>query len=80
MILLDEVSVDAARYIFNINNATTHLNFDMDLAIEQSNENPVFYVQYAYARIQSILRSVSSDATESMLDLLTEKTGIGFDR
>ncbi len=76
--LLDEVSVDAARYIFNTNNATTHLNFDMDLAIEQSNENPVFYVQYAHARIQSILRSVSSKAATCDFSLLTEKTELAL--
>ena len=76
--LLDEVSVDAARYIFNTNNATTHLNFDMDLAIEQSNENPVFYVQYAHARIQSILRSVKSDTKSFNLNLLTEKTELAL--
>ena len=62
--LIDEVSVDAARFIFNYNNATTHMNFDMDLAVKESNENPVFYVQYAHARISSIIRNITVDEKE----------------
>ncbi len=54
--LLDEVSVDAARFFFLMRGANTHLNFDMDLAKKQSKENPVYYVQYAHARICSILK------------------------
>lgn len=54
--LLDEVSIDAARFFFNMRQANSHFDFDLDLAVEQSNENPVFYVQYAHARICSILR------------------------
>lgn len=55
--LLDELSVDVVRFFFLQKSANTHLNFDMNLAKEQSEKNPVFYVQYAYARIASILRS-----------------------
>ncbi|AOZ92759.1 arginine--tRNA ligase [Paenibacillus crassostreae] len=54
--LMDEVGVDAIRYFFTMRSMDSHLDFDMDLAISTSNENPVFYVQYAYARICSIFR------------------------
>lgn len=54
--LLEETGVDAARFLFNMRAAGSHLDFDLDLAVEQSNENPVYYVQYAHARICSVLR------------------------
>ncbi len=54
--LMDDVGVDAARYFFVMRSADSHLDFDLDLAKEQSSENPVYYVQYAHARICSILR------------------------
>lgn len=54
--LMEEVGVDATRYIFASRSPDSHLDFDMDLAVSQSNENPVFYVQYAYARINSVFR------------------------
>lgn len=54
--LMDEVGVDAIRYFFTMRSMDSHLDFDMDLAISTSNENPVFYVQYAYARICSVYR------------------------
>jgi arginyl-tRNA synthetase len=56
--LMDEVGRDAARYSFVMRSADSHLDFDMDLAKEESSENPVYYVQYAHARICSILRQV----------------------
>jgi arginyl-tRNA synthetase len=59
--LIDEVGRDAARFFFNMRSADSHLDFDLDLAVEQSNDNPVFYVQYAHARICSILRQVEQD-------------------
>ena len=55
--LLDEVPLDAARFIFNSKEPNTHLEFDLDLAVEQSSQNPVYYVQYAHARICSIMRA-----------------------
>jgi arginyl-tRNA synthetase len=55
--LVDEVGLDAVRYFFAMRSADTHMDFDLDLAVSQSNENPVFYAQYAHARISSILRS-----------------------
>lgn len=54
--IVEEVGKDAARFFFNLRSADTHLDFDLDLAIKQSDENPVYYVQYAHARISSILR------------------------
>ncbi len=54
--VLDEVGRDAARYNFLMRRSDSHLDFDLDLAKKQSNENPVYYVQYAHARICSILR------------------------
>ena len=55
-VLLDEIGIDAARFFFNMRNAGSHFDFDLDLAVEQTNNNPVFYVQYAHARICSIIR------------------------
>jgi arginyl-tRNA synthetase len=54
--LMDEVGVDAARYFFVMRSPDAHLDFDMDLAVSQSNANPVYYVQYASARIASVFR------------------------
>jgi arginyl-tRNA synthetase len=54
--LIDEVGADAVRYFFNMRTITSHMNFDLDLAKKQSDENPVYYLQYAHARICSILR------------------------
>lgn len=54
--LLDEVPVDAARFFFNLRESTTQMDFDLDLAVKQDSENPVYYVQYAHARICSIFR------------------------
>ena len=54
--LIEEVGLDATRYFFIMRSNDAHLDFDMDLAKKQSNENPVYYVQYAHARICSMLR------------------------
>ena len=59
--LLDEVPVDSARFIFNTREATTQMDFDLDLAIQQDSQNPVYYVQYAHARICSILRNLEAE-------------------
>ncbi len=58
--LLDEVGVDIAKFFFLQKSANTHLNFDLTLAKAEGEKNPVYYVQYAHARICSILRKVSS--------------------
>ncbi|WP_131923953.1 arginine--tRNA ligase [Hazenella coriacea] len=58
--LLDEVGIDATRYFFSMRSPDTHLDFDMDLAVSQTNENPVYYLQYAYARICSVFRQAEA--------------------
>ncbi|MEK7143001.1 MAG: arginine--tRNA ligase [Patescibacteria group bacterium] len=58
--LLDQVGKDVTRFFFLERNLNTHLDFDLDLAREKSQKNPVYYVQYAYARIHSILEKVKS--------------------
>jgi len=62
--LMEEVGVDAIRYFFTMRSMDSHLDFDMDLAVSTSNENPVFYVQYAHARICSVLRQASEQGIE----------------
>ncbi|GHV18611.1 arginine--tRNA ligase [Clostridia bacterium] len=55
--LLEEIGIDSARYFFNMRLANSHFDFDLELAVKQSSDNPVFYVQYAHARICSIIES-----------------------
>lgn len=82
--LVEEVGRDAARFFFNLRSADTHLDFDLDLAVEKSNENPVFYVQYAHARICSILGQIAQEgvavpAIDSInLTLLKEEAEINL--
>jgi len=59
--LLDEINVDAARYYFNNRTSTSPLDFDLGLAVRQDSENPVYYVQYAHARICSLLSRLSDE-------------------
>ena len=59
--LLEEVPIDAARFFFNLREPNSHFDFDLDLAVEQSNQNPVYYVQYAHARICSIMRNLAAE-------------------
>lgn len=59
--LLDEVPVDAARFLFNMREPNSQMEFDLDLAVQQDAQNPVYYVQYANARIFSILRTLEAD-------------------
>lgn len=76
--LLDEVPIDAARLFFNLREPNSHLEFDLDLAVEQSAQNPVYYVQYAHARICSIVKNLSAEGIEyrsvdaADLDCLTD--------
>ena len=62
--LLEEVPIDAARFFFNLRDANTHLDFDIDLAIEESSSNPVYYCQYAYARICSIIANMEDEGVK----------------
>ncbi len=71
--LVEEVGLDAVRYFFAMRSGDSHMDFDLDLAVSQSNENPVYYAQYAHARISSILRSAEEQgfsASEEQLTLL----------
>jgi arginyl-tRNA synthetase len=76
--LVDEVGLDATRYFFAMRSSDTHLDFDLDLAVSESNENPVYYAQYAHARISSILRQgeeqgVTVDAAVDLSGIDSEK-------
>ena len=59
--LLDEVSVDACRYFFNSRSFTSPLDFDLDLAVKEDSDNPVYYVQYAHARICSLVARMKEE-------------------
>ena len=63
--LLDEVPIDAVRFLFNMREAGSAMDFDLGLAIEQSNQNPVYYCQYAHARICSILKKLANEGITS---------------
>ena len=67
--LLEEVGTDAARYFFLLRRTSTPLDFDIELAKKQSDENPVYYVQYAHARIESIFRKAGVPYPEDGMDL-----------
>ena len=62
--LLEEVPIDSARFLFNMHEAGSSIDFDLDQAVKTDNDNPVYYVQYAHARICSILRKLSSEGVE----------------
>ena len=78
--LLDEIPIDAARFFFNLREANSQFEFDLDLAIEKSSQNPVYYVQYAHARICSMLRALAEEGTavpeSADLSLLTDSREI----
>ena len=75
--LLDEIPIDAARFFFNLREPDSHFDFDLDLAVSQTSQNPVYYVQYAHARICSVLRKMQeenitvAEPTEDVLAKLT---------
>jgi len=72
--LCQDVGVDAARYFFAMRAASSHLDFDLDLAVEQSSNNPVYYVQYAHARLCSILSSANDIEINPNGDGLSEES------
>ncbi len=80
--LLDEVPVDSVRFLFNTREANTQMDFDLGLAVTQDNQNPVYYVQYAHARICSILKALAQDGvtprecTDDELKLLSQSEEI----
>lgn len=80
--LIDEIPLDAARFFFNLREPNSHFDFDLELAAKQSSENPVYYVQYAHARICSIIKKAAeqniqlrtpSDEELALLDSAEEK-------
>ncbi|MBR2315945.1 MAG: arginine--tRNA ligase [Clostridia bacterium] len=77
--LLEEVPIDAVRFLFNMREAGSTMDFDLDLAVEQSSQNPVYYCQYAHARICSIIRKLKSEGielkecTKQQLELLNQE-------
>ncbi|MER2119898.1 MAG: arginine--tRNA ligase [Solibacillus sp.] len=68
--LVEEVGLDAVRYFFVKTAGDSHMDFDLDLAVSQSNENPVYYAQYAHARISSILRAANEQGFKASLENL----------
>ena len=78
--LLDEIPIDAARFLFNTREAGSEMEFDLGLAVEQTSQNPVYYCQYAHARICSILKKMAAEGknpeecTAEELGLLTDPT------
>ena len=81
--LIEDVGKDAARYFFIMRNPDSHLDFDLDLAKQQSSDNPVYYVQYAHARINSILGATgmpTPKAADCDLTLLKEEAELALIR
>ncbi len=62
--LLEEIPIDAVRFLFNMREPGSQMEFDLDLAVEQSSQNPVYYCQYAHARICSILKKLAAEGKE----------------
>ena len=62
--LLEEIPIDAVRFLFNMREPGSQMDFDLDLAVEQSSQNPVYYCQYAHARICSILKKLAAEGKE----------------
>lgn len=84
--LLEEVPVDAARFLFNLREPNSELDFDLDLAVQQDSKNPVYYVQYAHARLCSLFKMLEGeglclrDCTDEELSLLSAPEEIGLIR
>ena len=72
--LIDEVSPDVTRFFFIMRSMNSHLNFDIDIAKEQSDINPVFYIQYAHARCCNIIKRSDKDLKDINIDVLNELT------
>ena len=81
--LIDEVGPDVCRFFFLTRSADSQMDFDLELAVQQSNDNPVYYVQYAHARIASILRLAAEkgiDYSDGDVSLLTHEAELSFIR
>ena len=72
--LCEDAGVDAARYFFVMRNASGHLDFDLDLAVKQSSDNPVYYAQYAHARLCSILESAKDIKINTAAPVFSQKS------
>jgi len=70
--LIEEIPIDAARFFFNLSSPNSTLDFDLDLAVEQSSQNPVYYVQYAHARICSIHKKLEAEGIKARTCSLDE--------
>ena len=66
--IMDEVGIDAARYFLTMRSPDSHFDFDLELAKEQSQDNPIYYAQYAHARICSILKQAKEQGIEVSTD------------
>lgn len=79
--LLEQIPADVARFFFVMKSFDTHMDFDLDLAKEQSQKNPVYYLQYAHARVCSILRKAgTADTSAASLDLLVDPAEVALIR
>ena len=63
--LLEDIPIDAVRFLFNMREPGSQMEFDLDLAVEQSSQNPVYYCQYAHARICSIIKKLKAEGIEA---------------
>lgn len=77
--LLEEIPIDAARFFFNLREPNSHFDFDLELAAKQSSENPVYYVQYAHARICSIIKKVAEQGIELTTPTVEELNALDSD-
>lgn len=77
--LLEEIPIDAARFFFNLREPNSHFDFDLELAAKQSSENPVYYVQYAHARICSILKKAAEQGVELTAPTIEELNALNSD-
>ena len=72
--LFEEVPIDSARFLFNMHDASSGIDFDLGQAVREDNENPVYYIQYAHARICSILRNLEAEGVTLNADLAVDCT------
>ena len=76
--LINEVGIDAVRYFFIMRSMNSHLNFDLDIAKEKSEKNPVYYIQYAHARICAILNKNNINTEKTNLNLLNSEDDLAI--
>jgi len=74
--LMDDVGVDAVRFVFLMKNHESPLDFDIDLVKKEDSDNPVYYVQYAHARICSIFRKAEAEGILSRINLVISQRAL----